>query len=454
MKQFVRGRFTRPLMCLISASLAGCQTYQARPLDMDDMVASWRSRAASDQAVQATAARRGTAFDASDGLNADEGVAVALTFNPHLNSLERAAAVAGAGLADVAPLPNPQLELQARRVLDSGPDGWRIEGGLAFVIPLSDRIGAERDRARAVVRAEAASLSAARWALANKVRGAWLRWSEAASEVGVWQQYARTMKPLEEAARSLSAAGELDSTRLGVLELDRLEAQAAQQDAAGRADTLAMALRQLMGIRPDAPVTLLPSLEPPANAERADGAPVVSHPEVLAARATYSASEHAVRLEIARQYPDLRIGPSASVEGPGALGLGIGLPIPSLDLNRRPIAQSRARRLARQASVRLVVEQLLAGAALARANAARFRARLVRTRQTLLPAVDKQLDRLAQLAADGEIDPLLVRHVLERARQIRLAELKSQALLALALNDLAATTLAPGVLHENGVPHE
>ncbi|MEI7939442.1 MAG: TolC family protein, partial [Verrucomicrobiota bacterium] len=75
-------------------------------------------------------------------------------------------------------------------------------------------------------------------------------------------------------------------------------------------------------------------------------------PDVLAALADYAASESALQIEIAKQYPDVHLNTGyeydQGLQKWGLLGFGVELPL--LNRNEGPIAQAEARR--RQASAR------------------------------------------------------------------------------------------------------
>lgn len=129
--------------------------------------------------------------------------------------------------------------------------------------------------------------------------------------------------------------------------------------------------------------TALP--EPAALATAARGA-LQTRPDVLAALADYEASQAALQIEIARQYPDLAIGPGYSWDA-GALkwSLGIALSLPVFDRNQGPIAEAKARREEAAAAFRGVQEQAMAE--IADSQAAYGQAR-------------RQLDLAARIAAD------------------------------------------------------
>ena len=67
--------------------------------------------------------------------------------------------------------------------------------------------------------------------------------------------------------------------------------------------------------------------------------------DVLSALAAYAASESALRLEIAKQFPDLRLSPGYNYDqGDNEWSLGLSVTIPVLNQNQGAIAEAEARR--------------------------------------------------------------------------------------------------------------
>jgi outer membrane protein TolC len=94
-----------------------------------------------------------------------------------------------------------------------------------------------------------------------------------------------------------------------------------------------------------------PELEhPPTDASIAPGtvqaAGLLNRSDVRGALADYSASENALQLEVARQYPDIHLGPGYAFEAEvnkWTLGI-ISLTLPIFNRNEGPIAEAEARR--------------------------------------------------------------------------------------------------------------
>jgi outer membrane protein TolC len=76
-----------------------------------------------------------------------------------------------------------------------------------------------------------------------------------------------------------------------------------------------------------------------------------SRPDILGALAQYAAAQSALQLEIAKQYPDVHIGPGYQYDlGDNKWSLGITVDLPLLNQNQGPIAEATARR--REAAAR------------------------------------------------------------------------------------------------------
>lgn len=86
------------------------------------------------------------------------------------------------------------------------------------------------------------------------------------------------------------------------------------------------------------PASALPSAEMRARA-------LQGRPDVLAALAEYGASQSALKLEIAKQYPDISLGPGyVWNQGQRMWSLGLSIVLPVFNHNEGPIAEAEARR--------------------------------------------------------------------------------------------------------------
>jgi outer membrane protein TolC len=164
-----------------------------------------------------------------------------------------------------------------------------------------------------------------------------------------------------------------------------------------------------------------------------------SRADILAALADYAAAEAELQLQIAKQYPDLHLGPgyawNSGNVGDNQWSLGLTLELPLLDQNQGPIAEARANRelsaakfLQLQAQVSAQVDRALSGWQSAQAQ--------LKTSGELLEAAQRQQKSMAAQFQAGAAERLdLASSEIELAT-IQLAQLDSAAQAQTALGAL------------------
>jgi outer membrane protein TolC len=219
-----------------------------------------------------------------------------------------------------------------------------------------------------------------------------------------------------------------------VSELALLEADATHAD---------LRLRQLMGLSSDAPLRLQAMGGGPlrASMHEASASELQSRsPALLTAQAEYHAAEKALELEIRKQYPDLRVSPGYGREdGQDQLLLGLSLPLPLLNANRRGIAEADARRDLARATAETTLERVTSDI-----RAARVRLDAVAQRRTTLetdivPLVDAQYADAREVARLGEVNTLVLLESLKRQHEAKLAlvtAVRDEAIAAIDLEEL------------------
>ncbi len=144
-------------------------------------------------------------------------------------------------------------------------------------------------------------------------------------------------------------------------------------------------------------------------------------------------------LEIAKQWPDLVLGPGwAEEDAEPRLTLGFSLPLPLWNRNMRAIAEAEATRELRADALRSSLERALQALAIARTRhraATERRARLV---DQLLPLAERQLVDARTLAERGDLDPLLLLDSLTRLHTARLEVIRATLAEAHARSDIEA----------------
>jgi outer membrane protein TolC len=188
-----------------------------------------------------------------------------------------------------------------------------------------------------------------------------------------------------------------------------------------------------------------------------------SRSDVLAALARYEATQAALRLEIARQYPDFHVGPGYQYDlGENKWSVALSLELPLFNHNEGPIAEAEARR--REAAARFTATQAhviaeIDGAAAAHAAAAGQLTQLLLVREELR----KQAARLQTRLDAGDADRLELQNasielaageaaLLEAGAGAVLAAGQLQDALQVPWADLAAIVGAPRDATQSHLP--
>ena len=229
---------------------------------------------------------------------------------------------------------------------------WIPEISLEIAIETAGKRGYRIAEARSLSEAARWNILSAAWEVRSRLRGALLE-AYAAGEREALRTEARKLQTeivrlleLQKEAGEVSvydltqARVSLDGSRLAAIEAARVKEEAMARLAAA----LGLPRRALDGVAFSFDCFRRPEPEIPAGEVRRHA--VVNRSDILAALSEYAASQSALQLEIAKQYPDIRLGPGYQLDqtdGKWTIGLAFDLPI--LSRNRGPIAEAEARRM-------------------------------------------------------------------------------------------------------------
>lgn len=425
--------------------LAACTAVPSATVDVHPDVDGWRARSPRAQGVRAYAAsleglnpgRRG-AFDATDGLTLEEAESVALVFNADLRVARLRARVPLAGAHEAGVPEDPRLELDFLHIVRSIATPWILASAVKVTLPLSGRLGRERDRAFAEADAALRAAHLAEWSLVVGLREAWNRWSATGERIALLESHLVRVDAVLAIALAQREAEQIGAPQARVLEIE-------QVTRTGELDALRLlherellGLKALLGLVPEADVELVPSFSPdPAyldlDVERAQLRAV--NLELALARAEYRAAHQALRHEAAQRFPDLEIGPLLeSEEGVERLGAGAGISLPLWNRNRRAIAEACAARAAARAAYQARYEDLVARLSVSRAECQATARRSAWLREQVAPMADLQLEDVQRLGELGDMDVLILKDALSSVLETKLQLLEARIERSLASN--------------------
>ncbi|MCL1919804.1 MAG: TolC family protein [Kiritimatiellaeota bacterium] len=315
------------LFCVVS----GCRSYAPDPIDWARERTAWSEYSAGAMLLSLAEAQRHALF-----------------LNPEINALRARHLASSNAAAQTGWWEDPEVGVDALRMMKGVPKPWILDSALAFTIPVNGVPALERKAAEAYAFADACAIVAAERELMTEVALAWAqhehtrdRHRSLSHHLGLFEEYNQTVQ-------QLVAAGELDAAEGARFNLDVLRMKADIRQHEVLMETRRHALLRLMGLHPSARVTFEDAGESEvpvsrATAEREDA--LIRHPRVQEKLARLGASEAELRTEIRRQYPDLKIGPALqSEEGVTRGGLTFGMTLPLWNRNRKAIAIAEGER--------------------------------------------------------------------------------------------------------------
>lgn len=412
---------------------AGCavQHYHPAPIAADRTAAAFEARKLSDSRLRAFAEQAlGPGTWPPPAWDYRALSFAALYFNPSLDAPRARVAESRARILTAGARPNPSLDLTP-----GIPSPYLLTLDLSFPLETAGKRGYRLQAARSSDLAARLELARAGWTVRSVLRAALVDHLAASRTLDLLRAEAGLRTEQVRLLEAMASAGEIPRREVSAAEVELSRAQAAVTEGVARSVQSEAALAAAIGI----PVGALqevrlawPEWEAPPSAaslprDEIERDAVLNRLDVRAALARYAAAESSLQLEIAKQYPDIDIGPGYTYEEKRSyFTVGIAATIPLLDRNQGPIAEAEARR--RQAEAEFVQTQAeaissseralaLYGAALEGLAAAdRFADVQIRRDEATLKSV--QAGEQGRLDLD---DSKIERSVAERARLEALA---------------------------------
>jgi len=430
--------------------LAGCAHFQPQPLAPEKTAAQLDARRLEDAGLKKFLEQNsGRDFQnwppASWDLNSL--TLAAFYFHPDLEVARAQWRVAAAGVKTAGARPNPSVTVTLG--YDSGIPGnfspWLVPVG--FDIPI-ETAGKRAKRVAGALDASQSvqwNLITTAWQIRSGVRASLLDLTLAGQRVRLLGGQLATQEQIVKLLQQRFDAGEISRPELVTAQialnktrLDFSDGQSKQAESRSRlAESLGVSAAALDRLN----LAFDFSASAPADLTSADARRIalLGRSDIRGALAGYAAAEDDLRLQIAKQYPDLHLGPGYAWNngnaGDSQWSLGLTLELPILDQNQGPIAEAKARRelaasqfTALQARVIGEIDRAVAGYHVADGQ--------LQTGNELLAAEERQQKSTqAQLAA-GAADELDSLNGLLELNSATLSNLDGQARFQTALGAL------------------
>ncbi len=295
----------------------------------------------------------------------------AFYYNPSLQVARLQWAGARGAILTGAERPNPTLTLAPGYSFNLQGESSPWFPGLTVDAPVETAGKREKRIKQAEWLAEATrqNIFTAAWQVRADLRQALIDWDAAGQRAAIArQQVAAQQRVLDLLQQRVDAgalaAEEMSSARLALVK--------AQSDAGNAARGLGVArahIAEVVGV----PVSALDGVElattevtmaktfTPADLAAARAVSLQTRADVMSAVASYEASQAALQLEIAKQYPDVNLGSGYEYDlGENKWSLSLGVDLPVFNHNEGPIAEAAAARATAAAQVLAVQSHIIA----------------------------------------------------------------------------------------------
>jgi outer membrane protein, heavy metal efflux system len=429
---------SRPLLTALLLATGACATYHARPLDPAGTTARYNARSLGAASLLAALDSLGVPPPNRGWSDWSLGQA-AWVLRPERARLAAEVRVAEAAriTAGAREVPGINTETEYSFSGTTGESRWGLALSGVFTVELGGKRGARIGRANAGVLAAVARREEEAWGVRWRVREASVQLAAGEALLAAAERERELTDSVAVLVRRRFDDGTLAATE--VARADAVEQNAVAEVAALRRDVserrTALAVAVGVPLAELQRIVRLPdsALECPGGLSRdsLQNAALDARPVLRRALAEYQVAEAEVRVEVAKSWPDLQLGPGLFFDhGVGKWTIGFGAPSLPLHGNRGPIGEAEARRevaAARVAEVQQQIlddlEQALAGCAAARVEAQSLEITAVRRRMEIIDAayargeagkLEVGLARLELLAAERRFAAVSVRLALAR----------------------------------------
>jgi outer membrane protein, heavy metal efflux system len=358
----------------------------------------------------------------------------AFYFHPDLDVARAQWRLAEAGVKTAGARPNPSVTVTPAydSQIPDTPSPWIVPVSLDIPIETAGK------RAKRMAEAQDASKSAywnlitTAWQIRSGVRASLLDFIVAKQRAALQANQLATQEQIVKLLQQRFDAGEISRPDLTTAQIALNKARLDANDTLSQLAAARSHLAEALGVSTVAldgmNLAFDISVRAPEELTSADARRValLGRSDIRGALADYAAAQDDLQLQIAKQYPDVHLGPgyawNSGNVGDNEWSLGLTLELPILDQNQGPIAEAKARRelvaaqfTALQAKIIGEIDRAVAGYHVA--------AEQLATGDTLLAAEQKQresataqlkagaADVLDSASAQAELDNALLAHL-------------------------------------------
>lgn len=392
--------------------LAGCARFKSEPISAETTAARFEARSLTNENLGAFLETNHVVAEwPCRSWDLDALTFVAFYYQPSLAEARAQLASVRAAEITAGQRPNPSISVTPTYDTTTSPP-WIP--GVSWDIPIETAGKRGKRIAQAVFASEAAKWDfvSTEWQVRSHVRTALLTLYAARENEALLARAEMAQSNVVRLLQGQLSAGAISSFEVTQARVAEETTQLARQDAVGQLRQGSVQLAGVLGLPSQALDGMefnfgaLQNLPMDLTAPEIRREAVLNRADIRAALAQYAASQSALQLEIAKQYPDVHLNPGYELDQTdNKWTLGLTLELPVLNQNQGGIAEAKAKRA--QAAAHFLTVQANAISEIDTALAA-YDAALKKsaTAKNLLEDLQKQLDSVRAQAQLGEADAL------------------------------------------------
>lgn len=355
---------------LLGSMMAGCATYRGAPIAPSEVLSSYNTRTLDNpdlkEFISKNLNHEITQWPPASW-DFETLTFVAFYYHPDLDVVRAKWGVTQASIISAGARPNPTVGFVPTYNIDviNGLSPWTL--GPTFDVPVetAGKRVYRINQSKHLSEAARLNIATAIWQIRSHLREALLDLYVAGQKETILK---RQMTMQEENVQLLE--GRLSQGEISSLSVNRAkilfnktllflnDIQKQKKEAYVRlADSLGLPVSALEGVNLDFDIFKEMALSENLDLKMLRQYALLNRSDILSGLAEYEASQSALQLEIAKQYPDIHLGPGYSWDqGDNKWSLGVSVTLPVFNQNQGPIAEALARR--EEARAKFVALQL------------------------------------------------------------------------------------------------
>lgn len=337
------------VMLLLTTMLLGCASFQPEPVSPSRTAAALEARTLDNPDLMDFIAKN-LGRDSCGTWNLTCLTLAAFYYQPDLDVARAKWDIANAHVVTAGMRPNPSLGFSAQQntVEPRGVESWGLLWNLGIPIQTAGKRGYRIMQAKHLSDAAKFDLASITWKIYSCVRSGMINLYAARNETDILQKQVSSQQEMLQLLQHRFRSGEISLPELTSVRIALQNAEIVLIDSQGRESHARIELASALGLPVSSLAGITISFEGisaipknlPAKTIRQEA--LLNRSDILSSLAAYEASQNALQLEIAKQYPDVHLG--AGYDWGQGWVLGLTLPLPVLNQNEGPIAEAKAHR--------------------------------------------------------------------------------------------------------------